>query len=126
MEVEGENAHLLLWNGEAVDHGVGLVLVLHGLQHVGDDGGTGGVVDKEMLFGLVAGLNDGGPLFGQLLFVGLGVVVVGVDDWCLWRDDAPYEALAVAHHPYLAAQAAVDDARGGEPLFGMLGQAGQL
>ena len=112
LEVEGDDAHLGHGYGESVDDGIGLVLLLHGLEHVGDDEGACLVVGEEMFGRQVAATDVGGALFSQQLLGGLGVVVVLVAD----------EALAVAHHPHLAAQSAEDDARGGESLFGVLGE----
>ena len=109
LEVERENAHMLLWDGKAVDHGIGLVLILHCFEHARDDGCPCSVVGQELVVGQGRLTDDGSSLFGQFLLVGLGVVVVLV----------AHKALAVAHHPYLAAQSAEDDARGSEAFFGM-------
>ena len=51
-----------------------------------------------------------GTSVGQHLFVGLGIVV----------ELTAHQALAVAHEPDFAAQAAVDDGRGCHTLLGVL------
>ena len=102
-EVEGQHAYLILGDGEAVDHSIGDVLVMHHLEHRGDHHLTGRVV---LLAQLVLGHALGQQLahlrcthLGQRLLVGLGIVVVLT----------AYETVTVAHEPYLAAQSAVDD-----------------
>ena len=100
---------------ETVDDGVIDVLLLHGLQHVWDDCLPSGVVKQELL-GVAAAGDDCSTLLGQLLLVGLGVVVVLV----------AHEALAVTDEPYLTSQTAEDDGRRREPVFGVCGKTGQL
>lgn len=55
-------------------------------------------------------------MLGQRLFVGFGIGEEGAID----------EALAVAYHPYLAPQSAIDNGAGGESFFGMEGQPRQV
>ncbi len=43
FEAEGDDGHLGLRDGEAVDNGIGDVLVVHDLEHVGDHDLAGGV-----------------------------------------------------------------------------------
>ncbi len=74
LEVEGEDADMLLRDLEAIDNGIGDVLVLHRLEHMGDDGLAGGIVMEKMIARLRTGEDDGSSLFGELLLVGLGVV----------------------------------------------------
>ena len=64
LEVEGDDAHALLRYGESVDNGIGFVLVLHGFEHVRNDGVAGGVVLEEMFGGEIAVADDVGTLLG--------------------------------------------------------------
>ena len=146
LEVEGDDAHVGLRNGESVYYAVRNVLLLHGFQHAWYDGGAGRVVAQQLVDGLALGQLAAhlvGAHGGQLGFGGLGVVVVGglgvgvvgvvggVDSvggvgvvggvGGHWGG----QALAVAYEPQLAAQAAVDGHGGGQTVFGVLGQAGQ-
>ncbi len=77
LEIERDNPDMLLGDGESIDDGVGLVLLLHGLEHAGDDGLASGVVVEVMVVRLGRGGDDGSTTLGQLLLVGFGVVVVG-------------------------------------------------
>ena len=43
FEAEGDNGHLGLWDGEAVDNGIGDILIVHDLEHVGDHDLAGGI-----------------------------------------------------------------------------------
>ena len=111
-EVERDDGHELLRYGEAVDDGIGDVLILHLLQHVGDNGGAGLVVGQDIVGALALHQQLAHPLRphpGKHLFVGLGILEEAAID----------EALAVAHHPYLPPQPGEDDGRGGEPLLGV-------
>ena len=108
LEVEGEDADMLLGDGCAVDDGVlDILLLVHDAYHVGDDGLAGGVVGEEG-FGVGAAADDVGTAGCEDGFVGLGVV----------EELAVDHAEAVANHPYLAAQAAEDDGGGGQPVGG--------
>lgn len=115
LEVEGYDAHMALVHGKSIYDTVCLVLLAHGLEHAWNDGLSGSVIVEKVIPGSGAGSNDGSALFGQLLLVGLGVVVIVVAN----------ETLTVAHHPNLASQSAEDDAAGCEAVFGMIGEMGQ-
>ncbi len=115
-EVEGDGDDLALRDGETIDDGIGDILILHLLKHLGDDGLAGCVMGKDVLSGLSCGQQFAdlpGSHFGKDLFVGFGILVELATD----------EALAVAHEPNLTAQAAVDDSRGSHAFLGVLLQA---
>ena len=57
-EVEGDDGNACLGDGESVDDGVGLVLVLHLAEHLGDDRGAGLVVGKDLFGGLAFGQSE--------------------------------------------------------------------
>ena len=99
LEVEGKHADMLLWDAGSVDDGIVDILLLpHNTHHVGQYLLTCGVVDKILLrVGAVA--DDVGPSTSQLGFVRFRISEECVID----------ETLAVAHHPYLSAQSAIDD-----------------
>ena len=48
-EVEGDDADVAAVDGEAVDDAVGNVLLVHGFQHAGDDGGPCRVVAQQLV-----------------------------------------------------------------------------
>ena len=48
LEVECDDAYILLWDGKSVDDGIGFVLLLHGFEHVWNDSVAGGVVMEKM------------------------------------------------------------------------------
>ena len=52
FEAEGDDRHLGLRDGEAVDNGIGDVLVVHDLEHVGDHDLTGRVGVLSEVIGL--------------------------------------------------------------------------
>lgn len=64
LEVEGDDAHALLRYRKSVDDGIGFVLLLHGFEHVWNDGVAGGVVMEEMFSGKIAAADDVGTLLG--------------------------------------------------------------
>ena len=103
FEAEGDDGHLGLGDGEAVDNGVGDVLIVHDLEHVWNHDFAGGVGLLQQVAGLHAfgeQLADAlGTHLGQLLFVGLGIVAVL----------AVKQTMTVAHKPHFATQAAEDD-----------------
>ena len=102
LEVEGDDRYFGLGDGEAVDDGIGDVLVLHLLQHLRDDGGTGGVIGEDFVRRLTVGeqlVHVFSAVLGKGLFVRLGILI----------EFATHKALAVAHEPYLTAQTAEDD-----------------
>ena len=124
LEVERDEANMTLVDRETVDHAVAVVLVLHGLEHAGDNGLAGSIgyflatdghgirrMDKPLLiFG--TGYDDVGTMLSQFCFVGFGIVEKLV----------AHQTLAIAYHPDFTAQSAEDDDRGGETVFGMLCQ----
>ena len=114
LEVEGDDGYELLGDGEAVDDGIGDVLVLHNLEHRGDHHIAGRIVGLQQVVLRQACIEQLAHFLGshlcQLLFVGLGIVVILIAD----------ETVAVAYEPHLMSVSAVDDGRGGEALFGML------
>lgn len=112
LEVEGDDAHALLRYRKSVDDGIGFVLLLHGFEHVWNDGVAGGVVMEEMFSGQTAAADDVGTLLGKFLFVGLGIVIVLSTD----------ETVAVANHPYFAVKTAIYYGRSGEALLRMEGK----
>ncbi len=112
LEVECDDTHVLLWYGESVDDSVGFVLLLHGFEHVWNDGVACGVVMEEMFSGQTAAADDVGTLLGKFLFVGLGIVIVL----------SANETVAVANHPYFAVETAIDDGGCGETLLWMEGK----
>lgn len=71
---------MLLRDGKTVDDGIVYVLPFHGLLHVWDNLVAGGVVN-EQLAGIVHLSDDGCTLFGQLLFVRLGILVESRSLW---------------------------------------------
>ena len=120
LQVEGDDAHVAFVDGEAINDAVGLVLLLHGLEHAGDDGLSGGIVVKEMVVGKGAVHDDGSTLVGQFLLVGLGVVEVnGFSGGGSRKREGREECLAVAYHPDFAVQATEDDGAGGEAILRM-------
>ena len=100
---------MLLRDTGTIDDGIGDVLLLpHDAHHVGQYLLAGCVVDEKMLLvGAVA--DDVGTPAGQFGFVWLGVL----------KECAVDETLAIAHHPYLAAQTAIDNGRGGKTVDGV-------
>ena len=117
LEVECKHGDERLGDMESVDDGIGLVLILHDLDHVGNHHLAGWV---ERLAKLLLGIalsqelaHSGCPHLGQLLFVGLGIIVVF----------ASHQTMTIANEPHLAAHTTIDDGRGGKSLFGMLGHA---
>ena len=125
LEVERDEANMTLVDRETVDHAVAVVLVLHGLEHAGDNGLAGSIgyflatdgygirrMGKPLLiFG--TGYDDVGTMLSQFCFVGFGIVEKLV----------AHQTLAIAHEPDFAAQATVDDCRGCHALLGVLLQA---
>ncbi len=99
LEVEGQHADMLFRDVRSVDDGiVDILLLAHDTHHVGQYLLTGGVVDKELLrIGAVA--DDVGTAAGQFCFVRFRILEECVID----------KTLAVAYHPYLATQSAIDD-----------------
>ena len=117
LEVEGEHGYQSLGDGEAIDDGIGDVLVVHDLEHPWDHHLTGRVErlsEVGLFITLCQQFSDAcGTHLGQFLFIGLGIVVVVAAD----------ETVAVAYEPDLAAHTAVDDGRGREAFLGMCGHA---
>ena len=117
LEVEGEHGYEPLGDGEAIDDGIGDVLVVHDLEHPWDHHLTGRVerLSKVRLFiALCQQFPDAcGTHLSQFLFIGLGIVVVVATD----------ETMAVAYEPYLTAHAAIDNGRGRKAFFRMCGHA---
>ena len=117
LEVEGEHGYEPLGDGEAIDDGIGDVLVVHDLEHPWDHYLTGRVerLSKVRLFiALCQQFPDAsGTHLSQFLFIGLGIVVVVATD----------ETMAVAYEPYLTAHAAIDNGRGRKAFFRMCGHA---
>ena len=117
LEVEGEHGYEPLGDGEAIDDGIGDVLVVHDLEHPWDHHLTGRVerLSKVRLFiALCQQFPDAcGTHLSQFLFIGLGIVVVV----------ATNETMAVAYEPYLTAHAAIDNGRGRKAFFRMCGHA---
>lgn len=82
LEVERDEANMTLVDRETVDHAVAVVLVLHGLEHAGDNGLAGSIgyflatdghgirrMGKPLLiFG--TGYDDVGTMLSQFYFVG--------------------------------------------------------
>ena len=64
LEVERDDAYILLWDRKSVDDSIGFVLLLHGFEHVWNDGVAGGVVLEEMFGGEIAVADDVGTLLG--------------------------------------------------------------
>ena len=62
LEVERDDAYILLWDRKSVDDSIGFVLLLHGFEHVWNDGVAGGVVMEEMFGGQPAAADDVGTL----------------------------------------------------------------
>lgn len=115
-EVEGDGDNLALGDGEAIDDGIGDVLIVHLLEHLRDNRLPGYVVGQDIVGTLTFGEELAhflGPSVGQHLFIGLGIVV----------KFTPHQTLAIAHEPDFAAQATVDDCRGCHALLGVLLQA---
>ena len=96
LEVEWNDKDMATVDGKTIDNTVGDVLLAHGLNHAGNDDGTGCVVAEKVVDGFAIRqlpfnlLGSHGSQFG---FVGLGVVV----------KFTPNQALAVANHPYFTA-----------------------
>ena len=112
LEIDSDDEHLGLGDGKTVDHGIGLVLVLHRLEHGGNHDLTGWVVGfQEFAFVNTFCQECSDSLsakFGQTSLVRLGVVEIL----------SANQALAVAHEPYLASAPAVNDGRSTEALLG--------
>lgn len=106
LEVECQHADVLLGYAGTVDDGVFDVLLFpHDGHHFGDDGFPCMVANEKV--GLVgAALDDIGTLGRQLCFVWLGILEKFAID----------QTLAVANQPYLTAQTAEDDGRGGKAV----------
>ena len=114
-EVEGDDGHLILWDGEPVDNGIGLVLVTHHLEHRGDHHLARWVVGlEERLLGHALCQEFAhllGAHLGQGLLVGLGIIHIF----------ATNQSVAIAHEPYLPSQTTIEDDGGAEALLRMLG-----
>ena len=117
-KIEGDDADVLAGDVEAVDDAVRDVLLAHRLNHMGDDEASRCVVLEQRLSLDARGqlsLHPVGSYGRKLGFVGLGVVVQFTAN----------ETLAVAHHPYLAVDTAVDNGGARQPVLGVFGQPGQ-
>lgn len=102
LEAEGDDGHFCLGDGETVDNGIGDILIMHDLEHVGNHGLAGRVGGLQQGCGLHAcgeQFDDArSPHLSKFLFVGLGIVeILAVD-----------QTMAVAYEPYFASQTAVD------------------
>ena len=115
LEVERNGADVLSRNRKAIDYAISDVLISHGLNHAGNDDGTGYVVAAKVVGSMAfvqQSLNLLGTHGSQLCFIGFGIVVVLTS----------YQALAVANHPDFATQTTKDNDGTGETVFRVLGQ----
>ena len=80
LEVERDGTNMLSGDREPIDHTIGDVLVTHGLNHAGNDDGTGYVVAAEVVGGMPLmqqALHLVGAHGSQFGFVRFGIVEVG-------------------------------------------------
>ena len=106
---------MCFWDGETVDNSIGLVLLLHLVEHLRDDGSTGLIVSKNLFGCLSFGqqlLNFGCSHLCQFLFIGFGIIAKLTTN----------KTLTVAHKPYLTAAVGIDDGRGAEAFFWVSGE----
>ena len=105
LEIDSDDGHLGLGDWKTVNHSIGLVLVLHRLEHSGNHDLSGWIVGfQEFTFvnTFCQECSDSlSPKFGQTGFVRFGVVeILSVN-----------QTLAVAHEPYLTSASTVNDGR---------------
>ena len=80
LEVERDGTNMQSGDREPIDHTIGDVLVTHGLNHAGNDDGTGYVVAAEIVGGMPLvqqALHLVGAHGSQFGFVRFGIVEVG-------------------------------------------------
>ncbi len=113
LEVEGDDRNMLFGNGESVDDGEGDILSVGAVDDVGKDIVAGSVVGQQFFHRRPSGQQLTGPL-GSFCCID-GFFRLGILETL-----SVYQTLAVAYHPYLALQSAIDNDGAGESLFGML------
>ena len=115
LEVEGNHLDVAGVDGETIDHTISDVLLLHRLNHTGNDNRSGDVVAAEFFLSDALRqeasnlVSTHGSEFGLIRF---RIVV----------EDFANNTLTIANHPYLALQSAEDNDRSGEAVFGMFCQ----
>lgn len=116
LEIEGIDGYQLFGNRETVDDGVLDILLFHTGNDVGQNIVACGIVVEQAV--------DGGSACSQQLLGIFGTFgsINGFGRFGIVYQLTVEQALAVAHHPYLALQTAVDDGRAGETVFGVFGK----
>lgn len=119
LEVEGIYWHMLFRNREAVDDGERDVLSLRAVDDVSEDIVTCRVMGQQ----LIDGRSLGKQLFGSLGTLGSVYRLLGFG---ILQQLSVQQALAVAHHPYLSLQSAIDDGRASQSLLRVLNESLQM